>query len=118
MELFLIITFNVLLALIIIYFIVFLYIFDKKRKEFIHYYEKLLTLKNWYEKVSDEATRSHILDRVEKRGYELIDHLNILNTHLSEFQKHHEKLQEQQKDLHNNLLKEHQLLNEYFENYS
>lgn len=91
-------------------------IFEKKRKELIQGYEQLLILKNWYEKIAEEANRSYILERVEKRGYEVIDQLNLLNANLVKIQENHEKLQQQK--LHNKLLEEHKLLNEYFENYS
>jgi hypothetical protein len=97
---------------------VFLIIFDKKRKKLINDYEKLLNLKDWYEKISEEATRSYIIESVEKRGHELIHRLDLLNAHLIELQEQHKNLQEQQQTLHHNLLEEHKLLNQYFENYS
>lgn len=93
-------------------------IFEKKRKELIQDYEQLLILKNWYEKIAEEVNRSYILEKVEKRGRQLIDQLNLLNANLVKIQEDHEKLQQQQQKLHKNLLEEHKLLNEYFENYS
>lgn len=93
-------------------------IFEKKRKELIKDYEQLLILKDWYEKIPEEANRSYILERVEKRGRQLIDQLNLLNTNFVKIHEDHEKLQQQQQKLHNKLLEEHKLLSEYFENYS
>lgn len=118
MEIFSIILCFALMLLIFIYFSVTAILFDKKRKELINDYEKLLNLKNWYEKISEEASRSYIIESVEKRGHELINQLNKLNAHLIEIQQHHKNLQEQQQKLHHNLLEEHKLLNQYFENYS
>ncbi|MDV3666402.1 hypothetical protein CMU51_20340 [Elizabethkingia anophelis] len=93
-------------------------IFEKKRKELIKDYEQLLIFKDWYEKIPEEANRSYILERVEKRGRQLIDQLNLLNTNFVKIHEDHEKLQQQQQKLHNKLLEEHKLLSEYFENYS
>jgi ribosomal 30S subunit maturation factor RimM len=93
-------------------------LFEKKRKTLINDYEKLLNLKNWYEKISEEASRSYIIESVEKRGNELINQLNLLNAKLVKIQEHHKNLQERQQELHENLLEEHKLLNQYFENYS
>ncbi|PRB01353.1 hypothetical protein CQ046_15880 [Chryseobacterium sp. MYb7] len=93
-------------------------IFEKKRKQLIQDYEQLLILKNWYEKIAEEVNRSYILEKVEKRGRQLIDQLNLLNANLVKIQEDHEKLQQQQQKLHKNLLEEHKLLNEYFENFS
>ncbi|MCY0979280.1 hypothetical protein PGH12_01900 [Chryseobacterium wangxinyae] len=93
-------------------------IFDKKRKVLINDYETLLNLKDWYEKISEEASRLYIIESVDKRGNELIDQLNLLNSNLIEIQEQHKKLQEKQQKLHSNLLEEHKLLNQYFENYS
>lgn len=93
-------------------------IFYKKRKELINDYKQLLILKEWYEKVSEEANRSYIIESVEKRGHEVINQLNKLNDNFIEIQEKQKKLQEEQQKLHRNLLEEHKLLNEYFENYS
>lgn len=93
-------------------------LFEKQRKELIKDYKQLLILKDWYEKIAEEASLSYILEMVENRGHQLIDQLNLLNTGLVKIQEHHKKLQEEQRKLHNNLLEEHKLLNEYFENYS
>ncbi|WP_417430027.1 hypothetical protein [Halpernia sp.] len=108
----------VILLLIITYYSVSIFIFDRKRKGLINDYEKLLNLKDWYEKISDEASRSYIVESVEKRGQELINQFKVLNADLVEIQEQHKNLQEQQKKLHHSLLEEHKLLNEYFENYS
>lgn len=118
MENFTIILCFALILLIITYHSVLIIIFDKKRKALINDYEKLLNLKDWYEKISEEASRSYIMESVEKRGNELINQLNLLNANLIEIQEHHKNLQERQQKLHNNLLEEHKLLNQYFENYS
>lgn len=107
-----------LMLLIITCHSVLIIVFLTKRKELINEYEKLLNLKDWYEKISEEAGRSYIIENVEKRGNELIDYLNLLNANLIEIQEQQKKLQEQQQKLHNNLLEEHKLLNQYFENYS
>ncbi|MBD3903390.1 hypothetical protein IEW27_02105 [Chryseobacterium sp. C-2] len=104
--------------MILIYQSVLIIIFDKKRKTLINDYEKLLNLKDWYEKVSEEASRSYLMESVEKRGHELINQLNLLNTKLVKIQEHHKNLQEGQQELHDGLLEEHKLLNQYFENYS
>lgn len=93
-------------------------IFYKKRKELINDYKQLLILKEWYEKVSEEANRSYIIESVEKKGYEVINQLDKLNSNFIEIQEKQKKLQEEQQKLHRNLLEEHKLLNEYFENYS
>ena len=93
-------------------------IFYKKRKELINDYKQLLILKEWYEKVSEEANRSYIIESVEKRGHEVINQLNKLNDNFIEIQEKQKKLQEEQQKLHSNLLEEHKLLNQYFENYT
>ena len=93
-------------------------IFYKKRKELINDYKQLLILKEWYEKVSEEANYSYIIESVEKRGHEVINQLNKLNDNFIEIQEKQKKLQEEQQKLHSNLLEEHKLLNQYFENYS
>lgn len=107
-----------LMLVILTYHSVLMIIFDKKRKALINDYEKLLNLKEWYEKISEETSRSYIIESVEKKGHELINQLNLLNANLIEIQEHHKNLQERQQRLHNNLLEEHKLLNQYFENYS
>ena len=118
MEIFSIILCFALILLIFTCHSVLIIIFDKKRKELKNEYEKLLNLKDWYEKVSAEASRSYIIESVEKRGHKLINQLNLLNANLVEIQEHHENLLERQQKLHENLLEEHKLLNQYFENYS
>lgn len=47
-----------LLLLIFTYHSILIIIFSKKRKLLINDYEKLLNLKDWYEKISEEASRS------------------------------------------------------------
>lgn len=118
MENFSIILCFALLLLIFTYHSILIIIFDKKRKVLINDYERLLHLKDWYEKIYEEAGRSYIIESVEKRGHELINQLNLLNANLTEIQEHHKNLQEHQQKLHSNLLEEHKLLNQYFENYS
>ena len=118
MEIFSIILCFALMLLIFSYFSITIILFDNKGKELINDYEKLLNLKDWYEKISEEANRSYIIESVEKRGHELINQLNLLNAHLLAIQEQHKNLQEQQQKLHHNLLEEHKLLNQYFENYS
>lgn len=103
---------------LILLLVTFIIIFEKIRKQFIKEDEKLLILKDCYEKVSEEAIRSLIIERVEKKGNELIDQFNNLNLKLVKIKERQVQLQEQQKTLHNNLLEQHKLLNEYFENYS
>ena len=107
-----------LMLLLITYYAIFLHIFAKKRRDLINDYEKLLSLKDWYQKISDEASRSYIVESVEKRGQELISQFNVLNDNLIQIQQQHKNLQEKQKKLHNSLLEEQKILNEYFENYS
>jgi len=107
-----------LILLIIICHSILIVIIGIKRKGLSDDYEKLLNLKNWYEKMSDEANRSYIIESVEKRGQELISQLNLLNANLIEIQKEHKNLQEKQQYLHNSLIEEQKLLNQYFENYS
>ncbi|KQT23709.1 hypothetical protein ASG22_06610 [Chryseobacterium sp. Leaf405] len=69
-------------------------------------------------KDNEEASRSYIIENVEKRGNELINQLNLLNAKLVKIQEKHNNLQEKQQELHDSLLEEHKLLNQYFENYS
>lgn len=118
MENFSIILCFALLLFIFTYHSILIVIFSKKRKALINDYEKLLKLKDWYEKISEEAGRSYIIESVEKRGNEVINQLNLLNAKLVKIQEHHKNLQQQQQELHKNLLEEHKLLNQYFENYS
>ena len=103
---------------LILLLVTFIIIFEKIRKQFIKEDEKLLILTDCYEKVSEEAIRSLIIERVEKKGNELIDQFNNLNIKLVKIKERQVQLQEQQKNLHNNLLEQHKLLSEYFENYS
>lgn len=118
MENFSIILCFALLLLIFTYHSILIIIFSKKRKALINDYEKLLHLKDWYEKISEEASRSYIIESVEKKGHELINQLNLLNAKFVKIQEHHKNLQERQQKLHDSLLEEHKLLNQYFENYS
>ena len=58
-----------LMLFIIAYQVVFVLTLDKKRKGLINDYEKLLNLRDWYQKIADEACSSYIIDSVEKRRY-------------------------------------------------
>lgn len=64
----------------------FIILFETKRKELIKDYKQLLILKDWYEKISEEATRSYIIESVEKRGYGVINQLDKLNSNFIEIQ--------------------------------
>lgn len=99
-----------LLLLIISYYAISIFIFDIKRKAIIKDYQKLLNLKDWYEKISTEANNSYIIEKVGKRGQELVNQLHVLNETLIE-------IQQEQKKLHKKLLEEQKILNQYFENY-
>ena len=99
-----------LLVLIMSYYAVSIFIFEMKRKAIIKDYQKLLNLKDWYGKMSNEANSSYIIESVEKRGQELINKLHLLNANLTE-------IQIEQKKLHIKLLEEQKILNQYFENY-
>jgi hypothetical protein len=92
--------------------------FAKMQKRIMQDYEQLSNLKNWYEKVCEQASYSYFIEKVEARGYQLIDQLNLLNDKLVKIQEHHKKLQQEQQKLHNNLLEQHKLFDEYFKNYS
>ena len=107
-----------IMLLLIVCQIIFLNIFDKKREALKKEYEKLLNLKDWYERISDEANRSYIVESVERRGHELINQFKVLNTNLVEIQEQHQDLQKQQQKLHNSLVEEQKLMNQYFENYT
>ena len=80
MEIFSIILCFALMLLIFSYFSITIILFDKKGKELINDYEKLLNLKDWYEKISEEANRSYIIESVEKRGHELVERPSSCNT--------------------------------------
>lgn len=108
----------VLILLLLICHFVFIGIIDRKRKRLIDEYERLLNLKDWLEKIADEASHSYIMESVEERGNEFIKQFNLLNVKLKEIQEQHKNLQEQQRKLHNSLLEEQKILNQYFENYS
>ncbi|UMQ41590.1 hypothetical protein MKS83_19670 [Chryseobacterium sp. Y16C] len=71
-----------------------------------------------FEKFSEEASRFYIVEKTEKRAQELVDQLNRLDESLIEMQKKHENMFKKQQKLHRDLLTEHKLLNEYFNNYS
>lgn len=107
-----------LVILLFTYHSVAIIIIYKKRKEFIIAYERVLNFKDWCDKISEEAGHSYIIESVEKRGNELIVQLNLLNANLTGIQEQQKTLQEAQQKLHSNLLEEHELLNQYFENYS
>jgi len=107
-----------LVILLFTYHSVAIIIIYKKRKGFIIAYERVLNLKDWCDKISEEPGHSYIIESVEKRGNELIAQLNLLNANLTGIQEQQKTLQEAQQKLHSNLLEEHELLNQYFENYS
>lgn len=81
-------------------------------------YEYLRKLNESFEKFSEEAGRLYIVEQTEKRAQELIERLNLLDDSLAEMQKQHQRMFQKQQKLHRNLLREHELLNEYFKNYS
>ncbi|MGV0922562.1 hypothetical protein [Empedobacter tilapiae] len=71
-----------------------------------------------FEKFTVESSRLPIIEKTEKRAQELIDQMNLLDENLTKMQKEHETLLGDQKELHKNLLREHHLLNQYFQTYS
>ena len=75
-----------LVILLFTYHSVAIIIIYKKRKEFIIAYERVLNLKEWCDKISEEAGQSYIIESVEKRGNELIAQLNLLNANLVKIQ--------------------------------
>ena len=75
-------------------------------------------LEQTFEKFTVESSRLPIIEKTEKRAQELIDQMNLLDENLSKMQKEHETLLGDQKELHKNLLREHHLLNQYFQTYS
>ena len=52
------------------------------------------------------------------RTEEIISDMNQIDENLVKMQKQHEQLFEEQKKLHSSLLREHHLLNQYFQNYT
>lgn len=100
-------------------------IFEKEKNRKLERELEIYKLEKHFSKFKDnvlknieEASRSYIVESVEKRGQELINRLNLLNAKLVKIQEHHKNLQERQQKLHDSLLEEHKLLNQYFENYS
>jgi len=93
-----------------------LIIFGKKWNQYAKDYEQLLILKNEFEKMSEEESYSRMIERVKKRGYEVIDQLNVLKADLVKILEHHEKLQQQK--LHHNQSVKEPSLDDFFENYS
>ena len=75
-------------------------------------------LEQTFEKFNVESSRLPIIEKTEKRAQELIDQMNLLDENLTKMQKEHETLLGDQKELHKNLLREHHLLNQYFQTYS
>lgn len=75
-------------------------------------------LEQTFEKFTVESSRLPIIEKTEKRAQELIDQMNLLDENLTKMQKEHETLLGDQKELHKNLLREHHLLNQYFQTYS
>jgi hypothetical protein len=115
----------IVLLLIMLALVVLDIIFEKEKNRKLERELEIYELEKHFSEFKDnvlknieEASRSYIIKNVEKRGNELIDQLNLLNAKLVKIQEHHKNLQERQQELHNNLLEEHKLLNQYFENYS
>ncbi|WP_343643272.1 hypothetical protein [Chryseobacterium sp.] len=105
-----------LMLIATVYCCVCLIIFGKKWNQYAKDYEQLLIFKNEFEKMSEEAGYSYMIERLKKRGYEIKNQLNLLKTDLVTIQEHYEKLQQQKRN-HNQSEKEPSLDN-FFENYS
>ena len=99
-----------------------LYVLKKKYNEAQIQLKKLSQeksqLEQTFEKFTVESSRLPIIEKTEKRAQELIDQMNLLDENLTKMQKEHETLLGDQKELHKNLLREHHLLNQYFQTYS
>ena len=105
-----------LMLIATVYCCVCLIIFREKWKQYAKDYEQLLLLKNEFEKMSEEENYSCMIERVKKRGYEVIDQLNVLKADLVKILEHHEKMQQQK--LHHNQSEKEPSLDDFFENYS
>lgn len=69
-------------------------------------------------KICEELTRLDIVKNIETKAEEIISDMNQIDENLVKMQKQHEQLFEEQKKLHSSLLREHHLLNQYFQNYT
>ena len=69
-------------------------------------------------KICEELTRLDLVKNIEKKAEEIISDMNQIDENLVKMQKQHEQLFEEQKKLHSSLLREHHLLNQYFQNYT
>ena len=69
-------------------------------------------------KICEELTRLDLVKNIESKAQEIISDMNQIDENLVKMQKQHEQLFEEQKKLHSSLLREHHLLNQYFQNYT
>ena len=69
-------------------------------------------------KICEELTRLDLVKNIETKAEEIISDMNQIDENLVKMQKQHEQLFEEQKKLHSSLLREHHLLNQYFQNYT
>lgn len=69
-------------------------------------------------KICEELTRLDLMKNIETKAQEIISDMNQIDENLVKMQKQHEQLFEEQKKLHSSLLREHHLLNQYFQNYT
>ena len=69
-------------------------------------------------KICEELTRLDLVKNIETKAQEIISDMNQIDENLVKMQKQHEQLFEEQKKLHSSLLREHHLLNQYFQNYT
>ena len=69
-------------------------------------------------KICEELTRLDLVKNIETKAQEIISDMNQIDKNLVKMQKQHEQLFEEQKKLHSSLLREHHLLNQYFQNYT
>ena len=69
-------------------------------------------------KICEELTRLDLVKNIETKAEEIISDMNQIDKNLVKMQKQHEQLFEEQKKLHSSLLREHHLLNQYFQNYT
>jgi hypothetical protein len=70
------------------------------------------------QKICEELTRLDLVKNIETKAQEIISDMNQIDENLVKMQKQHEQLFEEQKKLHSSLLREHHLLNQYFQNYT
>lgn len=69
-------------------------------------------------KICEELTRLDLVKNIETKAQGIISDMNQIDENLVKMQKQHEQLFEEQKKLHSSLLREHHLLNQYFQNYT